>query len=511
MDSLRILLLNPPVVAASSTPLLNLAYLAAVLRKNGHKVRIVDATAPYKRRTPEDVNQVIEDFNPDFIGVTLTISYIPQSYCYLKKLRLKGVPIVAGGPHPNACPQEVLKNGADIVCIGEGENTVIEIAEHFMGKRDLSAINGICYQDEKGGVIFTEPRPLIKDLDTIPFPDLSDFPISHYTGSQDPLSNPLFWSIFSSRGCPFDCTFCSSHNVFGRTIRTRSAHNVFMEIRELCRVYGVRTVAFQDDEILCKKERFFEFCRLMIDSAMDVRMSVRTRIDSIDPELLALAKAAGITRFSFGIESWDDETLLKINKKYKVAAIHKHFKYIAEAQPLPVSFNNIIGFPWETRRHYENTIREIRKIPSNIKFFMTASTPIPFPKTKLYDDYKDKYGFTDWWLDPDKHTAEEQIRRTEPFFIKFAEMFDSLYLDDMYWKYSERQKKDIAWCSWTLFGIFLRRRLGFLEYWLLMPLCRISHWLWRKNKPAEIRLFSHLGSTKYFVRIRGKLQFTDKY
>ena len=120
--SVKVLLLNPPTAAAATVPLLNLAYLAAVLRRDGHTVRVVDATAPCEKLGEADVERIVKEFLPDFIGVTLTISRIAQTYEYLQRLSRLGIPIVVGGPHANALPEEVLSRGnAKVVCIGEGK------------------------------------------------------------------------------------------------------------------------------------------------------------------------------------------------------------------------------------------------------------------------------------------------------------------------------------------------------------------------------------------------------
>ena len=511
IKKLRVILLNPPTAASSPEPLLNLGYLAMALRARGHAVSIVDGTAPYARKSPEEVRKIIMEYRPDFIGITLTITYITASYDFIKGLRGLHIPIVLGGPHPNACPQEALSNGGDIVCIGEGEETIVELAEHFQGERELDTINGICFKDEHGEIVFTKARQLIKDLDILAPPDFKDFLIRDYSGSDDPMSNPIFWSVFSSRGCPFNCIFCSSHNVFGRTMRLRSAKNVFNEIKGLADRYKTRSVAFQDDEILCRKDRFFDFCELIAKSGLKLKFSLRTRIDSVDPEVLKQAKRAGITRLSFGIESWDDETLLKIKKSYDVKTIHERIGYLSQAQPIHISFNNIIGFPWESRKQYRNIIDEIRKIPENIRFFTAVGTPVPFPKTKLYDDYHKEYGFTEWWLDPARHVTVMYASGASPFFVHFASMFSSLYIKDTYWNYSKKQQADIDWFSWTLFGLFLKRHLNLFEYWILMLLCRLSHWLWWKNKDLEYRIFANLTGLPFFKALEEKVSFTNKY
>ena len=200
MNKARVLLLNPPTTATTRGILLNLAYLAASLRKAGHEARIIDAAMPYYPISVEGVTSQIKEFAPHFIGVTLAIDRIARTYQYLKELRSLNVSIVAGGPHPNSLPEEVLNNGADIVAIGEGEETIVELAEHFAGGRPLDTITGLCFKNVRGEPAFTDRRALISDLDVVPFPDFKDFPIERYTGSLDVNSNPVFWSILSSRG-----------------------------------------------------------------------------------------------------------------------------------------------------------------------------------------------------------------------------------------------------------------------------------------------------------------------
>ena len=507
--TVKVLLLNPPTAAPSSVPLLNLAYLSAVLKQSDCEVRTVDATAPQARRSEAEVEAVVKEFAPNFIGVTLTISSIAQTYAYLQRLSRLGVPIVAGGPHANALPEEVIdRGGVSIVCVGEGEETAREIAAHFAGERELSAISGLCYKDGAGKVVRTPPRKMIKDLDTIPLPDLSDFPVGSYCA--DGGAHPLFWSVFSSRGCPFDCIFCSSHNVFGRSMRLRTAQNVFDEIKALASEHGAKTIAFQDDELLCVKKRFIEFCDLVAGSGLKLRMSIRTRIDSIDPEVLEKAKAAGITRISFGIESFNDETLKKINKLYTVAEIHKRFAHLSAAQPLPVSFNIICGFPWETRAHLQSVLDEISKLPENIRFFPTAATPIPYPKTKMYEMYHKEYGFAGWWLKEENHrTTFPDGRR--PLFVHFARMFCPLYITDHFWGYSARMQEDLVWFTWRLFDLMIRRHYTLPQRLFVYALCRLSRALWLASPALERLVLSWLMRLPAVRRLQEALDFTTKY
>ncbi len=293
LDKCKIVLLNPPTATSSSEVLLNLAYLSSTLKKIGHEVIVIDATAIHRPLTEQEIEDLIVNFKPHFIGVTLTIAYIPQTYEYLKRLKKLNIPIVAGGPHVNCLPEEVLQHSVDIAVIGEGEMTISELADYFLKKITLESIAGLCIKSENEAFYYTAKRSLIKDLDTIPFPDLTFFPIKNYTGTDDPCSNPIFWSIFTSRGCPYSCIFCSSHNVFGRIYRARSAKNVFDEIMFLNSFYGAKSFALQDDEAFLEKSRLYEICELIKKSRINLRFSARARIDSLDIEILLKLKEAG--------------------------------------------------------------------------------------------------------------------------------------------------------------------------------------------------------------------------
>ena len=503
------MLLNPPTAAVSTEILLNLAYLAASLRKAGHEVKIVDATAPHRPVDSEEIKKIVHAFMPHFIGVTLTISYIPQTYLYLKDLNKMGIPIVAGGPHANCLPEEVLANGADIVAIGEGEITVLELAEYFIGERALNSIDGLCFKCGNEKFSYTSPRKLIDNLDDIPFPDFGDFPIKNYTGSVDVNSNPIFWSIFTSRGCPFDCIFCSSHNVFGRRARIRSARNVFEEIKSLVDKFGVERVTFQDDEILCSKKRFLELCDLISDSGLKIKMSIRTRIDSIDKEIILEAKKAGLGRMSFGIESWNDDTLKKINKKYDVKKIHEKLSTIEEAAFPFISFNNICGFPWETKDHLQKNLKEISQISKHIEYFTSVVTPLPYPKTKLYEMYHEQFGFTNWWLDPARNSPVINDR-IKPFFMLFASEIVTLYKPDTFWGYSRKMQRQIEYFSWEVFRLFLRRHLNFYDSALVFCLCKVSHLLWRISPALERLIFKPILSNPKTLKLKDKCSFIFK-
>ncbi len=502
----RVVLLNPPTAAESSEILLNLAYLSATLKKVGHEVLVIDPNAPYNRLSESEIEKKILEFKPHFIGVTLTITYIVQTYEYFKRLRRLSIPIVAGGPHANCLPEEVLNHGADIVAIGEGEETVLEIAEYFLGRKKLPDVKGVCFRKKDGSAHYTPMRQLIQNLDIISFADFSAFPSPYYTGADDPNASKIFWAIFSSRGCPFNCIFCSSHNVFGRTFRARSADNVFQEVEELAEKYGARYFAFQDDEAFIKKERIIVFCDLVRKSKYELKFSARLRIDSLDVEMLTHMRNAGFSRLAFGLESFNDESLVKMNKMYKYKDVVSGFEKLEKAGYKYIHFNNLIGFPWETPDHLQVCIERITKIPKSIIYFGAVNTLIPFPKTKLYADYHAQYGFTEWWLDP-KRNSKGKSSASDAFFMMFLSMYGPLYYNDIFWKHSKEMKKAINNFCWKVSAIQLRRCLGFWEFQVVYNLSKMSHFVWKRSPTVEKILFYVPKKIVKFLKIDKKASF----
>jgi len=502
--------MNPPTAEPSTEIFLGIAYLASALRKAEHEVKVIDATAPFNPMNADDVNRSIMDFKPDFIGVTLIFRHITKTYNYLDELAKLGIPIVAGGPHVNPLPQEVLAHSVDIVVLGEGEQTIVELAEYFAGNiRCLDDIRGLVIKNEDGSIHSTLARQQIKNLDELPFPDFSDFPIRNYTGSDDVNSNPIFWSIFSSRGCPFNCTFCYSHNLFGRTYRLRSAQNIFDEISNLISKFKVEKIAFQDDEILVSRDRMMRFCDLVGKSNINVKMSLRTRINSIDAGLLQKMSEVGFSRISFGIESWNNETLHKINKKYNVEAIKSGLDILVKSNFNFTYFNTLIGFPWETKKHFQDNLETIGQIPKGLRYINSVVTPIPYPSTELYNEYHVEYGFTDWWLKSDMFPKGLPSGKYKPLYYHFANQLIPLHSPDQFWKFSSKQQQDIEWFCWQVFRLTLQRHLNFVEGSLVYFLSLASHKIWKSSPLLEHAIFRFVPQ-KFIDGVTKKMSYTEK-
>ena len=252
---MKILFINPPFTqyggvegqGGKSTPL-NLAYLASYLIGKGYNnVRILDAEAqelPYK-----DICSVVKKVNPDIVAMTLPTPVFDQVQTLsvmFKKINPK-IKIIVGGPHPSALPKQTLNDTViDYLILGEGELTIYELVKELEKiKPNLKKIDGIAYRSKNNQIIITNKRKLIKDLDSIPFPARHLLPYHLYFAPPTKrVSNFNGTSMVSSRGCPYECTYCVSAVVWGRGCRFRSANSVVDEMEECVKKYNLAEFNF---------------------------------------------------------------------------------------------------------------------------------------------------------------------------------------------------------------------------------------------------------------------------
>jgi len=493
----KILLINPPTIPTSPTMPLNLAYLAAALENKGHKVRCIDYLAPYNL---EDAFETVKKFRPHIVGFTLRIDCIIEKYDFIKKMRQKyhKALYVAGGSHASCEPEEVLRHsGADLVIIGEGEETIVEIADKIDSDNfSKSEISGCAYIDEKNNFQFSAMRKPVADLDTLPLPAYHLFPLENYTKTKNPNFNRLFWSMFTSRGCPRNCIFCVSRNVFDRRYRARSAQNVFSEINLLYEKYGVRHIAIQDDEPLIDKARIYDLCSKLIEyGKKDLTLSARCRITSIDRDILNIMAKAGFNFIAFGIESGDDETLKKIKKFYTFSQIEKGFAEIEASDLRNINIGILAGFPWENKNNFRNNIRLLRAVPKAVNFNFAVATLIPYPKTELYEMYYQKFGFKDWWL---RGSPLKGYETGETFFGKYAPSLDILKAHNKnFWRFSLRQKLALFNLALNLEYVKLERKHKHPILMVLLAL--ISYNLHRVSLGLEKAAFFFLKPMESYI------------
>ena len=368
------------------TPPMNLMYLASSLENESHSVSILDDDL--LQLGYQKVSEMVEKLNPKLVGVTATTSTIKSALKYVDLVKdiLPNTSTVIGGPHPTFMPYETLKesDALDVVVMGEGERTMVELANLTSESiPDLEDVNGIVFRDRKTGNLKSTPkRPLIKDLDSLPFPARHLVPFDSYGASQDQTG-----SIISSRGCVYNCTYCSSSLIMGKKFRSRSPENVVDEIEELINVYHVNDIGFMDDTFMLNKNRANNIANEIKARDLDVSFVASSRVDMVDRNLLKNLKNSGLKTIYYGVESGSQRVLELMKKGITLKQAEEAVKS-AKSAGLQVLTSFILGYPGETEEDMNKTIDFSLKLDTD---YSQYSILTPFPGTPIYDELLDKH------------------------------------------------------------------------------------------------------------------------
>ena len=355
--------------------------LSAHLKRNGHDTQLLYLQSDIREA---DLIQQVARSNPDLIAfstVTLQWRYTRNYARMIKKVF--DVPIICGGPHPTYLPENVISEPSiNMLCIGEGEGALLDVADRIESHGDLSTIPNIWVKNE-GGSVFRNPiRDLIEDLDTLSFPDRDFLPYQEII--DESKSEPIF---ITSRGCPFDCTFCSNSAIKalyrgkGKYVRQRSADNIIAEILQLRQRYRFETLNFYDEAFGFNREWVRRFCDLYA-AELGYPFGAFIRAETMDKETLHRLAKAGLRLIYIGVES-GNETIRRnvMNRKMSNATIIQACQD-AQAEGIQVWTFNMVGVPGET----EDTIRETMALNRIINpHFASVSIYQPFPGTRMYD------------------------------------------------------------------------------------------------------------------------------
>ncbi|MHC4716163.1 MAG: B12-binding domain-containing radical SAM protein [Planctomycetota bacterium] len=382
---------------------LNLCYLAAYVRRQrpGVDVRVLDAEA--KGLSHEQTVDRAAEFGSDLIGITTNTCVFDSviDLTALLKRRLPDTKVVLGGSHPTALPERTLDEcQADFLVLGEGEITFDELAGGLDDGRDgWEGVRGLAFRGGDGAAVINDPRPLIEDLDTLPFParDLVDNrlyrppPTKNVSGRRNTL-------ISTSRGCPFNCGFCSANTVWmSRRIRSRSAANLVEEMAECVERYGIASFNFADEFFTADKARVLTICDLIGRRGLDIAWVCSARAQKLDRETLAAMKRAGCRELSFGIESGDPEILKRMDKRID---LDEAKRVMATANRLGIRTHAgfIIGYPGETEQTVRRTVRVAKWLDVDIAAFWIAS---PLPGSRLRAEAE-----ANGWIRPDARWSD---------------------------------------------------------------------------------------------------------
>lgn len=394
-STMRVLLIAPPWLdiygnyqAAAKlgcvAPPLGLAYLGGALEAIGYECRILDMEM--EGFGPAEVLDLIREFRPGLIGVTATTPVFKNATILAEKIKtaFPEIPLGLGGVHSTivgraaleACPQ------FDFQTIGEGEFSIQEIAVAIHSGRDsLEGIKGVIYRYD-GAIVENPHRALAEDLDSIPLPGRHLLSASLYRHVLPGNADAAYADIFTSRGCPFQCVFCSQHTMYGRRVRWHSIDRVMAELQVIVRDLGIRHIIFMDETLTLDKPRLFKLCQAIRDAQLEITWEGWTHASTIDEEILRAMKSAGLIRLSFGIESGDPEILKRIKKGVTLEQIREAYR-IAARVGIETRGSAMLGHPCETRKSAWRTIRFCRSIKECQQVFLNVACP--YPGTELYD------------------------------------------------------------------------------------------------------------------------------
>ncbi len=384
------------------TPPLNLLYLAGALEPS-MSVKIIDDDL--MKMGYEKVCELASKIDPSVVGFTATTSNIKTALKYVESVKdvLPNSLSVIGGPHATFVPIETLNESPslDVVVIGEGEETLTDLASKYCetSNLNLDEVKGIVYRDNKtGNIKLNQPRPLIEDLNSIPFPARHLVPFESYGSTKDKTSD-----MITSRGCVYSCGYCSSSLVMGKKFRSRSPENVVDEIEELQENYQIKDIAFMDDTFMLNKRRANAIADEIKSRGLDIGFVASSRVDMVDRNLLEKLKSAGLSTLYYGVESGSQRVLNLMKKGITLKQAENAVKS-AKDIGVEVLTSFILGFPGETGEEIEETINFSIKLDADYSQFSILT---PFPGTPIYNELKEKKLIdTENW---DKYTVLKSV------------------------------------------------------------------------------------------------------
>jgi anaerobic magnesium-protoporphyrin IX monomethyl ester cyclase len=299
---------------------------------------------------------------------------------------------VVGGPLPSWSPESFL-DIFDVVAVGEGEQTMSDLADCVAQGKKLSGVKGLIFRDDKN-LVNTGPQEFIENLDSLSFPSRDLFDNDAYKKYYLDNFGYSTTSMITSRGCPFSCDFCS-RPIFGADMRTRSVKNIVDEVEEIARL-GYDRVWFADDCFTLNRNHLLDVCDEIAQRCLDVGWECLSRVDTMDTQVAKGMKRAGCIGVFFGIESGND-SVLSIMKKRITTTQAQRAVYAAKAAGLKVGAFFIVGYPGESNKTVLDTVRFASGLPLD---YLSFTLPYPIPGTPLYERVKDHGVSIEDWEEP---------------------------------------------------------------------------------------------------------------
>lgn len=408
---MKITLIKPPNIIAkgqvsfSVVPPIGLAYITATLLKAGHDVQAIDSVGedvfrfkPYKKLFlihGLEMNEIIERIDPqtNLIGISTMFSHEwPHTKILIEQIKktFPSVPIILGGEHATALAEYILETTPQVDCcvLGEGDETITELAQCFENKEKLNLIKGLAYRSD-GKVFNSGLRPRIKEIDSIPQPAWKLFPVNNYldndlcSGVMRGRSMPIIFS----RGCPYECTFCSNPTMWTQRWIARDPTSVLKEMKDLIEKYGATNFDCCDLTAIIRKDWIIKFTTLLIENNLNItwQLPSGTRTEAINAEICKLIYRSGCKNLVYAPESGSSAVLKRVKKKVQLDQMEKSIKNAIKAN-INVRVNLVLGFPEDTHKDIRETFKFIFRLAKigvhDIAHFIFT----PYPGSQLFQE-----------------------------------------------------------------------------------------------------------------------------
>ncbi len=447
---MQICLIKPPILhkgtsfALMPTPPLGLAYIAGVIESLSNKIQVVDASAcPIDKceRFSDDIflfglnsSEIIHQIEgePDVICIALMFT---NNWLHDRKLirdlkaHFPNAVLIAGGEHATAAPELCLKQSPlNYIVLGEGEEVIYDLITALKHQNSVEAIAGLAYNDN-GNIVLTKRRKRIKEIEDLPWPAWHLFPLESYFNNK--MSHGIYRGrtlpIMATRGCPYDCTFCSSPQMWGRNYYMRSPKDFVDELEHLNQKYNVTNFDLFDLTAIIVKKWIIETCQEIIDRKLNITFQLPsgTRAEAIDFEVATALKKAGCSNITYAPESGSKKVLKTIKKKVELNKMLFSIKQSNQAG-INIHLNMIIGFPEDTHKDILSTLWFLIRCSWNGANDMAMAVFTPYPGSEMFQELN-RQGKLDLFDDRtlieiiesyDLWPSKVYSQQVNPFFIK---------------------------------------------------------------------------------------------
>lgn len=403
---MNVLIINPPAVDnvkivregrcmqrqdawGTSWAPLTLATMGAILKEAGFNVSLKDCSND--NISFEALKSHIKEFKPRIIVANTSTPSIESDLKVSGAAKSvdHGIKTIFFGIHVTALPEKTFEMNPDVeyIASGEPEYTIRDFALAVRDGSALDDVKGLIYR--KGGrIIYREKRPLISNLDELPFPA---WELVNIKGYRLPITNRPFLLALTGRGCPYSCLFCAAGAFYGKKSRLRSPERIASEIKHVKDKFNISDFLFWSENSIVERSQIYNLSKKIIDSRLKVRWVCNGRVDMVDEELLRVMKESGCWMIGYGIEAGTQRVLDAMNKKVKLEAIERAVRLTKKAG-IEVTGHVIVGYPGETKEDILSTIKFLKRLDLD---YIQVYCSVPFPGSPLYLEAMEKGYITD--------------------------------------------------------------------------------------------------------------------